>query len=43
LSYFLIPRYGISGVGWAWLISQTLVAGIILFTNKETFHASHPV
>ncbi len=26
LSYLLLPRYGIAGVGWAWLVSQSLAA-----------------
>lgn len=30
LSYFLLPREGITGVGIAWLVSQTILAGLIL-------------
>jgi O-antigen/teichoic acid export membrane protein len=30
LSYFLLPRFGITGPGWAWLISQTALALVIL-------------
>jgi O-antigen/teichoic acid export membrane protein len=29
LSYLWIDRYGIAGVGWAWLAAQSLVAGAI--------------
>jgi O-antigen/teichoic acid export membrane protein len=28
LSYLLLPRYGIAGVGWAWLVSQSLAATV---------------
>ncbi|MGE5223996.1 MAG: glycosyltransferase [Omnitrophica WOR_2 bacterium] len=30
LSYFLLPKEGITGVGIAWLVSQTILAGLIL-------------
>ena len=33
LSALLIPHLGIDGVGWAWLISQTIVAGILVVTE----------
>ncbi len=33
LSYILLKKYGITGVGTAWLMSQTIVAGVLLFTQ----------
>jgi O-antigen/teichoic acid export membrane protein len=33
LSYPLLQIYGITGVGLAWLISQTLVAALILLAH----------
>ena len=33
LSYLLLPLYGITGVGLAWLVSQTIVAVILLLTR----------
>ncbi len=33
LSVVLLPVLGINGVGWAWLITMTLVAGVVLLTN----------
>ena len=33
LSYFLLTRFGITGVGIAWLISQTVVAIVLFFTQ----------
>jgi len=33
LSVVLLPVFGINGVGWAWLITMTLVAGVVLLTN----------
>jgi O-antigen/teichoic acid export membrane protein len=33
LSYLLLPMFGITGVGIAWLASYTLVAGILLVTQ----------
>lgn len=36
LSYTLLARYGIVGVGWAWLISQTIVASVIIMTQLRT-------
>jgi len=39
-SYVLLPLYGISGVGWAWLVSQTLVAGFLLCTRLRTLWMS---
>jgi O-antigen/teichoic acid export membrane protein len=36
LSYVLLQRYGITGVGWAWLISQTTIAVLVV-----CFHLRH--
>ncbi len=33
LSVVLLPVLGINGVGWAWLITMTLVAGVVLLTD----------
>jgi O-antigen/teichoic acid export membrane protein len=33
LSYTLLARYGIVGVGWAWLLTQTVVATVIITTQ----------
>lgn len=33
LSYFFLSRFGITGVGYAWLISQTVVALVLFFTQ----------
>jgi O-antigen/teichoic acid export membrane protein len=33
LSYFFLSRFGITGVGFAWLISQTVVALVLFFTQ----------
>jgi thiamine kinase-like enzyme len=33
LGFWLLNRYGIEGLGWAWLISQTLVALLLLLTQ----------
>ena len=33
LSVWLLDRYGLDGLGWAWLISQTLVAMVLLLTQ----------
>ncbi len=33
LSYLLLKTIGITGVGWAWLISQSIVAGVLLSTQ----------
>lgn len=33
LSYFFLSRFGITGVGMAWLISQTVVAVVLFFTQ----------
>lgn len=33
LSFILLQVYGITGVGLAWLVSQTIVAGVILLTQ----------
>jgi O-antigen/teichoic acid export membrane protein len=52
LSYALIPRYGITGMGWAFLISQCVVAAILLLTQfrpilwpahqNPAMHSAHP-
>jgi len=34
-SYFLLPRYGITAVGWAWLATHSLMALIILATQRN--------
>lgn len=34
LSFILLQIYGIAGVGLAWLISQSLIAGVLLFQSK---------
>jgi O-antigen/teichoic acid export membrane protein/thiamine kinase-like enzyme len=33
LGFWGLNRYGINGLGWAWLISQTLVAALLLLTQ----------
>jgi O-antigen/teichoic acid export membrane protein len=35
INYFLMDLYAIDGVGWAWLISQTIVAAVIFFTRLK--------
>ena len=35
ISYFLMDIYAIDGVGWAWLISQTIVAAVIFVTRLK--------
>jgi O-antigen/teichoic acid export membrane protein len=37
LSYVLLPRLGIVGVGWAALVAQSTVAGLALMTDMRTF------
>ncbi len=37
LSFLLIPHYGILGVGIAWLVSQTIVALVILLTQSSNW------
>lgn len=34
-SYLLLPHYGITGVGIAWLASQTIVASTLLLTQRN--------
>lgn len=29
----LLDRYGVVGVGWAWLVAQTLTMGVLLLTD----------
>jgi O-antigen/teichoic acid export membrane protein/aminoglycoside phosphotransferase (APT) family kinase protein len=41
LSYTLLPIYGITGVGLAWLVSQTLVAAILWPTRLRPLWSSH--
>lgn len=40
LSVLLLPSYGIAGVGWAWLISHTLIAIfiLVLFQRRSAMH-----
>jgi O-antigen/teichoic acid export membrane protein len=43
LSVFLLPRIGINGVGWAWLIGQVTVAAWLLATRlRPVFFARQP-
>ena len=42
LGYMLLPIYGITGVGLAWLVSQTLVATILWLTQLRPLWSSHP-
>lgn len=38
LSYWLVPRFGLVAVGWAWMIGNTAAAGsglLFLITNKQ--------
>ena len=42
LSYLLLSRFGILGVGYAWLISQSLVAGGILLAWSRGKDRPHP-
>jgi O-antigen/teichoic acid export membrane protein len=35
-SYWLLPFYGINSVGLVWLISQTVVAGVLLTTKLKS-------
>jgi O-antigen/teichoic acid export membrane protein/aminoglycoside phosphotransferase len=37
LSYVWLDRMGITGVGWAWLLSQTAIALILLLTELRFF------
>jgi len=37
LSYFFLHKFGITGVGIAWLISQTIMAFILYFTQLRPF------
>ncbi len=36
LSFVLMPTLGIEGLGWAWLIGETIMAGILLLTELRT-------
>lgn len=42
ISYFLLQKIGIVGVGYAWLIGQTLVAGYVYFTQLRPMWADLP-
>jgi O-antigen/teichoic acid export membrane protein len=41
LSYFLLEVYGITGVGIAWLLGQTIIAGGLVLTQLRTAWSSH--
>lgn len=43
LSYLLLPTLGITGVGWAALIAQSVVAGVALGTTLYPLSLGHPV
>jgi Na+-driven multidrug efflux pump len=36
LSYFFLVKFGITGVGIAWLISQTIMALVLYFTQLRS-------
>jgi hypothetical protein len=40
LSHILLQRYGITGVGVAWLVSQTIIAGILWATQLRPLWSS---
>lgn len=40
LSYMLLPIYGITGVGLAWLVGQTIVAGVLWLTQLRPLWSS---
>jgi O-antigen/teichoic acid export membrane protein len=42
LSYILLPIYGITGVGLAWLVSQIIVAGVLWLTQLRPLWSSDP-
>jgi O-antigen/teichoic acid export membrane protein len=33
LTHVLLDRYGVVGVGWAWLVAQTLMMGVLLLSD----------
>ncbi|MGI8589167.1 MAG: hypothetical protein ACR2M0_16010 [Chloroflexia bacterium] len=41
MSYFFLPIYGITGIGWAYLVSQTVVAGALLLTRLRPILRPH--
>lgn len=41
LSAFALPRYGITGIGYAWLASQTAVACVLLVRHRRLFRRSN--
>jgi aminoglycoside phosphotransferase len=41
LTVIFLKPLGITGIGWAWLIAQSLVAGIILITHLHLILVSH--
>jgi O-antigen/teichoic acid export membrane protein/aminoglycoside phosphotransferase (APT) family kinase protein len=41
LSHILLQRYGITGVGVAWLVSQTIIAGIVWATQLRPLWSPH--
>jgi aminoglycoside phosphotransferase (APT) family kinase protein len=41
LSYTLLDKYGITGVGVGWLLSETIVATVLLFTQLHYAWLSH--
>lgn len=43
LSYLLLRLYGITGVGVAWLVSQTIIAAILALTQLRTVWVSRQV
>jgi O-antigen/teichoic acid export membrane protein len=43
LSYLLIEKFGITGVGIAWLISQVMIALVLFFTQLRSILWLKPV
>lgn len=41
ISYLFLDRYGTVAVGWAWLISQSVVALVLLLTEMRTLWLLH--
>jgi aminoglycoside phosphotransferase (APT) family kinase protein len=41
LSYILLGLYGINGIGIAWLLSETVIATVLLFTRQGRVWLSH--
>ncbi len=42
LSFVLLKMVGVVGVGWAWLISQSMIASVLLFTQFRRLWVSLP-